>query len=76
MTEALTPASPDPDLSPATLRQQLVRKLDEVVLTRQYRPPLYDTRCGSLTDAAPAGSPARKLGAGLDILAPGQRGCP
>ncbi len=70
----MTDPLPTPD--PTTLRQRLVRNLDEVVLTRQYRPPLYDTRCGSLTDPAPAGSPARKLGAGFDILAPGQRGCP
>ena len=67
---------PLPTTDPATLRQQLVRNIDEVVLTRQHRPPLYDTRCGRLTDPAPAGSPARKLGAGFDILAPGQRGCP
>ena len=76
MTNLLTPSTPGPDLSPANLRQQLVRNIDEVVLTRFHRPPLYDTRCGGLTDVAPAGSAARKLGAGFDILAPGQRGCP
>jgi uncharacterized cupin superfamily protein len=54
------------------LRRQLIRNLDEVVLERQHRPPLYDTRCGGVTD----GTVARKLGAGYDILAPGQRGCP
>ena len=57
MTKPLTPSTPGPDLSPANLRQQLVRNIDEVVLTRLHRPPLYDTRCGGLTDVASAGEP-------------------
>jgi len=55
-----------------TLRQQLIRNTDEVRLERQQREPLYDTRCGGITD----GTAARKLGAGFDILAPGKRSCP
>lgn len=54
------------------LRQRLIRNIDEVPLERLHRPPLYDTRCGRLS----AGTAARKLGAGYDVLAPGQRGCP
>jgi uncharacterized cupin superfamily protein len=56
----------------AELRRTLIRNVDEVALERQHRPPLYDTHCASLA----AGTAARKLGAGIDILAPGQRGCP
>lgn len=54
------------------LRRQLIRNVDEVTLEHQQRAPLYDTMCGSLTD----GLAARKLGAGIDVLAPGKRGCP
>jgi uncharacterized cupin superfamily protein len=56
----------------STLRQQLIRNTDEVKLERQERAPLYDTRCGGITD----GMVAKKLGAGFDILAPGKRSCP
>ena len=54
------------------LRRQLIRNLDAVGLHRELRPPLYDAMCGSVS----AGTAARKLGAGCDVLAPGQRGCP
>ena len=56
----------------AALRRTLIRNVADVALERQHRPPLYDTQCGSLSD----GSAARKLGAGVDVLAPGMRGCP
>ncbi|MES2959903.1 MAG: cupin domain-containing protein [Pseudomonadota bacterium] len=56
----------------STLRTQLIRNTDEVQLERQERAPLYDTRCGSVTDAMVA----KKLGAGFDILVPGKRSCP
>lgn len=56
----------------AELRRTLIRNVDTLPLERQHRPPLYDTRCASLAE----GTAARKLGAGFDILAPGQRGCP
>ncbi len=56
----------------SALRRQLIRNLDEVTLERQQREPLYDTRCGSVSD----GTAARQLGAGVDILAPGKRSCP
>lgn len=54
------------------LRAQLIRNVADAVLERQQRAPLYDTRCGSVTNR----SVASKLGAGYDELAPGKRGCP
>ena len=54
------------------LRQRLVRNVDEVALERQQRAPLYDTRCGGVTE----GTAATKLGAGFDILEPGKIACP
>jgi uncharacterized cupin superfamily protein len=69
-------AAPPPEAAmsetASTLRQQLIRNTDEVKLERQERAPLYDTRCGGVTD----GMVAKKLGAGFDILAPGKRSCP
>ena len=56
----------------AALRAKLVRNVDEVLLEHQHRPPLYDTRCGSVS----SGTAALKLGAGYDELTAGQRGCP
>jgi uncharacterized cupin superfamily protein len=56
----------------AELRRLLIRNVADIPLERQHRPPLYDTRCGGLSDS----TAARKLGAGFDILAPGKRGCP
>ena len=60
------------DAAVSALRSKLVRNLDEVALQREHRPPLYDSVCGRLS----TGTAARKLGAGYDILAPGQRVCP
>ena len=64
----------DPTASPPSpsLRSALVRNVAEVALERQHREPLYDTRCGSVTNR----DVARKLGAGYDEVQPGQRGCP
>jgi uncharacterized cupin superfamily protein len=56
----------------AELRATLVRNLADVKLERQQREPLYDTQSGGVSD----GTAAVKLGAGLDILAPGKRSCP
>lgn len=61
-----TPESTD------ALRTQLIRNLADLPLERQQRAPLYDTRCGSVS----AGTAARKLGAGCDVLEPGMRSCP
>ncbi len=54
------------------LRTQLIRNLSDVPLLRQQRDPLYDTRCGSVSE----GTAALKLGAGIDVLAAGKRSCP
>jgi uncharacterized cupin superfamily protein len=56
----------------AELRQRLVRNVADVALEHQERAPLYDTRCGRVTE----GTAAAKLGAGFDILEPGKIGCP
>ena len=61
----------DTDMA-AALRQQLIRNVDDVTLERHARAPLYDTRCGGVTD----GTAATKLGAGFDILAAGKRSFP
>lgn len=58
--------------SPAELRDQLIRNFHDAPRERFLRPPLYDTESASLS----GGTAARKLGAGFDILAPGQIGCP
>ena len=54
------------------LRRQLVRNVHDVKLERQTREPLYDTRCGGVSD----GTVATKLGAGYDELPAGKRSCP
>ncbi|HEX4234752.1 MAG TPA: cupin domain-containing protein [Caldimonas sp.] len=55
-----------------TLREQLIRNIDELPKERESRPPLYDTLCGRLG----TGTAARALGISVDIVAPGMRGCP
>jgi uncharacterized cupin superfamily protein len=67
--DAPAPAAP---LSAAELRERLIRNIGEATLERQQREPLYDTRCGSVSNRAVA----KKLGAGYDEVAPGKRGCP
>ncbi|HEY9025094.1 MAG TPA: cupin domain-containing protein [Burkholderiaceae bacterium] len=54
------------------LRAKLIRNFDEVLLTRETREPLYDGRGARLA----RGTAALKLGASIDILEPGKRGCP
>ena len=54
------------------LRRLLVRNIDEAALDHEVREPLYDSRSARLG----AGTAARKLGASIDIVAPGKRGCP
>ncbi len=58
--------------TPAELREQLIRNFNEAPRERFVRAPRYDTETASLT----RGTAAKKLGAGFDILAPGQIGCP
>ena len=54
------------------LRAQLIRNFERVDKHLERRDPLYETLCARL---AP-GTVAAKLGASIDILAPGKRGCP
>ena len=61
--------SPDPA---AELRERLIRNFNDAPRERFLRAPLYDTESTSLTQ----GTAAKKLGAGFDILAPGQIACP
>ncbi len=56
----------------AALAAALIRNFNEVPLTRLLREPQYDAQSARLAK----GTAARKLGASIDILAPGKRGCP
>ncbi len=56
----------------SVLRSKLIRNFNDAELTREQRDPLYDTLCARLA----TGTVASKLGLGIDILAPGKRGCP
>lgn len=55
-----------------TLRQQLIRNFNEQPFKHDQRDPLYDAMSARL---AP-GTAALKLGASVDIVAPGKRSCP
>ena len=55
-----------------TLRQQLIRNHDSQPLTRDTREPLYDSMGARLG----TGTAALKLGASIDVVAPGKRSCP
>lgn len=54
------------------LQQLLIRNFNCAPLQHEQREPLYDTRCARLV----RGTAARKLGASIDIVAPGMRSCP
>lgn len=56
----------------AALAAALIRNFNEVPLEHGVREPHYDARAARLA----RGTAARKLGATIDILAPGKRGCP
>ena len=61
----------------AQLRQRLVRHLDEVGWREETRAPNYDgNRSARVIGPRTAGAVARKLGASVDVLAPGKVGCP
>ncbi len=71
------PIQPNTTLTPmsdhaAALAAALIRNFNEVPLTRLLREPQYDAQGARLAK----GTAARKLGASIDILAPGKRGCP
>jgi uncharacterized cupin superfamily protein len=54
------------------LAATLIRNFDDVPTTRLLREPHYDSVGARLAQ----GTAARKLGASIDVLAPGKRGCP
>jgi len=56
----------------AELRDKLIRNFNEVPLKHEVREPLYDSQGARLA----AGTAAMKLGASIDIVAPGMRSCP
>ncbi len=56
----------------AELAAALIRNFNSAPLAQEVREPLYATACTRLA----AGTAARKLGASVDVLEPGKRGCP
>ncbi|QSB17934.1 cupin domain-containing protein [Pseudomonas sp. 15A4] len=57
---------------PAELAARLIRNFNDVPLQHERRDPLYESHAARLgTDTA-----AQKLGASVDIVAPGKRSCP
>ncbi len=54
------------------LAKILIRNFDQAELLHEHRPPLYDTLCARLAK----GTAASKLGASIDIVAPGKLSCP
>ena len=54
------------------LRSQLIRNLQDLPREHQLRPPLYDSMVAGVSN----GTAARKLGCGVDTLAPGKQSCP
>lgn len=56
----------------AELRAKLIRNFNQVELRHDLREPLYDSRGARLAE----GTAATKLGASIDIVAPGMRSCP
>lgn len=60
------------DNDPSQLAARLIRNFNEVPLQHERRDPLYESHAARLgTDTA-----AQKLGASVDIVAPGKRSCP
>ncbi len=54
------------------LRAKLIRNFNEVPLKHESREPLYASTGARLA----AGTAALKMGASIDVLEPGKRGCP
>jgi uncharacterized cupin superfamily protein len=59
-------------MSADELRARLIRNFDDAALSRETREPLYDSHGARLA----LGTAARKLGASVDVVAPGMRSCP
>ncbi|KQU76779.1 MULTISPECIES: cupin domain-containing protein [unclassified Rhizobacter] len=54
------------------LRQLLIRNFESAARTHDVREPLYDSMSARLAK----GTAALKLGASIDVVAPGKRSCP
>ncbi len=59
-----------------SLRDALVRNVNDLAREHQERAPHYDTRCGAVIGPRVAGTVAKQLGASVDVLAPGKMSCP
>ncbi len=59
-------------MSPETLRRDLIRNHLKLARETFVRQPLYESTTARVSD----GTVARKLGCGVDTLAPGKTGCP
>jgi uncharacterized cupin superfamily protein len=54
------------------LASRLIRNFNDAPMKQEAREPLYDSLCTRLA----TGTVANKLGASIDIVAPGKRACP
>jgi uncharacterized cupin superfamily protein len=66
------PTPPADPLSAADLAQRLIRNFHNAPLESWERPPLYANQGAALS----AGTAARKMGCGFDIVPPGKQSCP
>lgn len=60
----------------ASLRDTLIRNFNDIPLATATRAPHYDGAQSGNVAGARAGTTAKKLGAGIDIVPPGKRSCP
>ena len=60
-------------MTPEDLRAKLIRNFNDAKLETSDRAPLYD---GSQSARLARGTAAQQMGASIDILPPGKRGCP
>jgi uncharacterized cupin superfamily protein len=60
-------------MTPDELRAKLIRNFNDVKLETSDRAPLYD---GGMGARLGTGTAAKQMGASIDILPPGKRGCP
>lgn len=54
------------------LTARLIRNFNDIPYEHFFREPLYDAQCARLA----RGTAAQKLGASVDVVAPGKRSCP
>jgi uncharacterized cupin superfamily protein len=59
-----------------SLRETLIRNVDDAPLETSSRAPLYDGSRSAGVIGARQGLPGRKIGCGVDIVPPGKRACP